>query len=48
MTNDLDAKRLLWFAFSGSRVGLNQLKIIFKIKENPSNIDQIVKELGLD
>ena len=28
--------------------GLNRLKIISKIKENPSNINQLAKELNLD
>jgi predicted transcriptional regulator len=48
MANDSDAKRLLWFVFSGSRGGLNRLKIISIIKENPSNINQLAKELSLD
>ncbi len=48
MANDSDAKRLLWFVFSGSRGGLNRLKIISKLKENPFNINQLAKELGLD
>ena len=48
MANDSDAKRLFWFVFSGSRGGLNRLKIISKVKENPSNINQIAKELSLD
>ena len=48
MANDSDAKRLLWFVFSGSRGGLNRLKIISKLKENPSNINQLAKELNLD
>jgi len=48
MANDSDAKRLLWFVFSGSRGGLNRLKIISKLKENPYNINQLAKELNLD
>jgi predicted transcriptional regulator len=48
MANDSDAKRLLWFVFSGSRGGLNRLKIISKIKQNPFNINQLAKELSLD
>ena len=48
MANDPDAKRLLWFVFAGSRGGLNRLKIISKLKENPFNINQLAKELGLD
>ncbi len=48
MANDPDAKRLLWFVFTGSRGGLNRLKIISKIKVNPLNINQLAKELSLD
>jgi predicted transcriptional regulator len=48
MANDSDAKRLLWFVFLGSRGGLNRLKIISTIKDSPSNINQLAKELSLD
>jgi DNA-binding transcriptional ArsR family regulator len=48
MTNDPDAKRLLWFVFAASRGGLNRLKIISKLKENPLNTNQLAKEMGLD
>lgn len=48
MADDPDAKRLLWFVFAGSRGGLNRLKIISKLRENPFNINQPAKELGLD
>ncbi len=48
MANDPDAKRLLWFVFAASRGGLNRLKIISKLKENPLNTNQLAKELILD
>ena len=48
MANDPDAKRLLWFIFAGSRGGLNRLRIIFSIKKQPLNTNQLAKELGLD
>lgn len=48
MTNDPDAKRLIWFVFVASRGGLNRLKIISKLKENPLNTNQLAKELSLD
>ena len=48
MSSDPDAKRLLWFVFAGSRGGLNRLKIISKLKENPSNTNQLANELSLD
>ena len=48
MANDPHTKRLLWFIFAGSRGGLNRLKIISSLKKNPSNTNQLAKELGLD
>ncbi len=48
MANDPDAKRLLWFVFAASRGGLNRLRIISQLKENPLNTNQLAKELGLD
>ena len=48
MANDPDTKRLLWFIFTGSRGGLNRLKIISKIKINPLNINQLAKEMNFD
>ena len=48
MANDPDTKRLLWFVFAGSRGGLNRLKIISKLKENPLNINQLANKLGVD
>ena len=48
MANDPDAKRLLWFVFAGSRGGLNRLKIISKLRENPFNTNQLANEMGLD
>ncbi len=48
MANDPAAKRLVWFVFAGSRGGLNRLRIISKLRENPLNANQLAKELGLD
>ncbi|MDH5658461.1 MAG: winged helix-turn-helix domain-containing protein [Nitrosopumilus sp.] len=48
MSSDPNAKRLFWFVFAGSRGGLNRLKIISKLKENPFNTNQLANELGLD
>lgn len=48
MANDPDAKRLLWFVFAGSRGGLNRLKIISQLKQNPKNTNQLANDLGLD
>jgi len=48
MANDPHTKRLLWFLFAGSRGGVNRIKIVSIIKENPLNANQLAKELGLD
>lgn len=48
MANDPDSKRLLWFVFTGSRGGLNRLRIISILKKTPLNTNQLAKELGLD
>lgn len=48
MANDPYVKRLLWFVFAGSRGGLNRLKIISQLQKNPSNINQLANEMGLD
>jgi predicted transcriptional regulator len=48
MANDPDSKRLLWFVFTGSRGGLNRLRIISILKKTPLNTNQLAKELSLD
>ncbi len=48
MANDPEAKRLLWFVFAGKRGGLNRMKLILALKNQPLNANQLAKELGLD
>ncbi len=48
MANDPQARRLLWFVFAGSRGGLNRLRIISTLKDQPMNTNQLANELGLD
>jgi len=48
MANDPDVKRFLWYIFAGSRGGLNRLRIISSLTENPLNINQLAKDLSLD
>jgi predicted transcriptional regulator len=48
MANDPYAKRLLWFVFVGSRGGMNRLRLVQAIKEQPLNANQLAKELSLD
>jgi len=48
MANDPEAKRLLWFVFAGTRGGLNRMKLILALKNQPLNANQLAKELDLD
>ncbi len=48
MAGDPYAKRLLWFVFTGSRGGLNRIRVISIIRDRPLNANQLAKELGLD
>ena len=48
MANDPEAKRLLWFVFAGTRGGLNRMKLILALKNQPLNANQLAKELSLD
>ena len=48
MANDPYTKRLLWFVFTGSRGGLNRIKLVLALKEKPLNANQLAKELKLD
>ncbi len=48
MANDPQTKRLLWFLFAGSRGGINRIKLVSVLKENPLNANQLAKKLGLD
>ena len=48
MANEPEAKRLLWFVFAGTRGGLNRMKLILALKNQPLNANQLAKELGLD
>lgn len=48
MAGDPYTKRLLWFVFTGSKGGLNRIRLISTIRKTPLNANQLAKELGLD
>lgn len=48
MAGDPYAKRLLWFVFTGSKGGLNRIRLISIIRNTPLNANQLAKELELD
>jgi len=48
MPTDPYSKRLLWFVFTGSKGGLNRIKLISLIRNRPLNANQLAKEMNLD
>jgi predicted transcriptional regulator len=47
MADDPELRRLLWFLLGGSRGGLNRARIIIRLKDKPSNQNQLAGDLGL-
>jgi DNA-binding transcriptional ArsR family regulator len=45
---DLNAKRVLWYLFAGSRGGINRTRIVDLLKEHPYNMNQLSEALKLD
>ncbi len=41
-------KKLLWYVFTGTRGGLNRIRIVLALKERPYNANQLANEFGLD
>ena len=46
--SDDEFRRLLWFLIGGSRGGQNRARILTAIRERPSNLNQLAKQLGVD
>lgn len=47
MSDDPDFRRLLFFLLGGSRGGENRARIIRRIREKPSNMNQLAGHLNL-
>jgi predicted transcriptional regulator len=47
MSEDPELRRLLWFLLGGSRGGPNRARIIFRLREKPSNQNQLADDLGV-
>ncbi|MDA4118203.1 MAG: winged helix-turn-helix domain-containing protein [Thaumarchaeota archaeon] len=47
MQDSPELRRLLWFLLAGRRGGENRARIIQSIRDRPSNMNQLAKELGL-
>ena len=48
MPESPELRRLLWFLLGGTRGGENRARIIFYLKERPSNLNQLAKQMGLE
>ena len=47
MPDDPELRRLLWFLLGGSRGGTNRARIISRLRDKPSNQNQLAGDLGL-
>ena len=47
MNDEPELRRLLWFLLGGSRGGLNRARIIQKLRDKPSNQNQLANNLGI-
>jgi predicted transcriptional regulator len=47
VSDDPELRRLLWFLLGGSRGGTNRARIIKRIRDKPSNQNQLASDLGL-
>jgi predicted transcriptional regulator len=48
MPEDPELRRVLWYLLGGARGGESRARIIFELKERPSNLNQLSNKLGLD
>jgi len=47
MSDDPELRRLLWFLLGGSRGRMNRARIIMRLRDKPSNQNQLASDLGL-
>jgi predicted transcriptional regulator len=48
MPDDPELRRLLWYLLGGTRGGENRARIIFELKNRPSNLNQLANRLNLE
>lgn len=48
MPDSAELRRLLWFLLGGTRGGENRARIIFQLKERPSNLNQLAKQMDIE
>jgi len=47
MAEDPELRRLLWYLLGGTRGGESRARIIIALKDRPSNLNQLAKQLGV-
>jgi DNA-binding transcriptional ArsR family regulator len=47
MPDDSELRRLLWYVLGGKRGGENRARIIFALRERPSNLNQLATKMGV-
>ena len=48
LPDDPELRRLLWYLLGGTRGGENRARIIYELKNRPSNLNQLSKKLELE
>jgi predicted transcriptional regulator len=48
MPDDPELRRLLWYLLGGTRGGENRARIIFELRNRPSNLNQLANRLNLE
>lgn len=41
-------RRILWWVFTGNRGGPNRARVVFSLREQPMNANQLAQKLGMD
>jgi len=48
LREDPELRRLLWYVLGASRGGENRAKIIYALRQQPANVNQLSTRLGMD
>jgi predicted transcriptional regulator len=48
LSDDPEFRRLLWYLLGGTRGGESRARILYHLRNRPSNLNQIAKQLGFD
>jgi len=43
-----ETKKLFWFMFAGTKGGMNRIKIMLHLQNNPTNTHKLSQEVGMD